>query len=206
MTAREESPVTPLAGDQTQKWNGTDNADDQNDNNQVEEMEELQQRQPDQGDDIEDQDDDIEDLHFSNNAAFENWRSILSDPNKTVSQLVPCLEAFGNQNEQLRKKIAKLSEKLHESKSTHRGSIVALHTKMFRKLLDAEEKKKKRKDNPPQNKNKNKYTKKQKSETKLKKMSELERKIQMYEQIDRDGNINKSLEQFAEREQKYANE
>jgi len=114
----------------------------------------------------------------------ENWRSVL-DPDKPASQLIPFLESFERQLTQLKQENESLKQRLREATKAHRGSVFTLHNKMFQKLLDTEEE------------HGNEV------ENKAKKLAELERKVQVYEQIDRGGDMNNNLQQFLAKEQEY---
>ncbi|ETO12653.1 hypothetical protein RFI_24724 [Reticulomyxa filosa] len=171
MTNRDESPVTPLAEEPSTSWADAEKETDLQNNKAGRTQ-------------IEDNDDENE-KRSTPDLTLENWRSVLNDSDNAASQLIPYLEAFALQNGTLKREVEALKEKLRESKSTHRGSIFALHNKMLQKLLVTEQE---HEDN---------------IEINARKMAELEKKVHIYEEIDRGADINKTLQTFFTQEKQH---
>ncbi|ETO25165.1 hypothetical protein RFI_11977 [Reticulomyxa filosa] len=101
--------------------------------------------------------------HYSrfSTALTNDWQDVLDDPEKPIavthdktiyaymylyiilfekaSELVPYLETFALQNQELKEKMESISKELKDSKSAHGSSIVTLYNKMLKKFLDTED-------------------------------------------------------------------
>ena len=53
--------------------------------------------------------------------------------------MVPFLEMYQSRLQSVQRELVQARKELKRAKHSHRGSIVSLHNKMFKKLLDAEE-------------------------------------------------------------------
>jgi len=202
---REESPVSPLAEERARNEWGNDRHDhdfdrDQRDHDFDRDQREIKNEPNDPNDHNDQNNNEPNDQNHSdednNNLdddpssllkiSEENWQTAI-DPTKPASEVIPYLELFAKQNIALKKEIEVFKQKLRESNSTHRGSLVTMHNKMFKRLLDAEEERE------------------NESEDKEKKVIELEKKVQNYEEIYKSGDVNKSLQDFLTKEQEYLN-
>jgi len=67
----------------------------------------------------------------------DHWRELLKDPNKRLlsSEISPMFEALEKQNREMKTKMAIMKSKLRQTSDAHRNSVIAIHNKMFKKII-----------------------------------------------------------------------
>ncbi|ETO26383.1 hypothetical protein RFI_10755 [Reticulomyxa filosa] len=130
-------------------------------------------------------------------------KHLMFQTKQKVAELIPYLESFSHQNHELNREVEKLKQQLREMKYKHRDSTAVLQKKMLKRLLEAEEKH----ENDDQSSHKQRINKPKSKQTqvadKVKAVSELEKKIQNYEEVNRETDANDTLQKFLTKENQY---
>ncbi|ETO30357.1 hypothetical protein RFI_06763 [Reticulomyxa filosa] len=143
-----------------------------------------QNGQTDEPKEVEDQDDEFSD------EIDESWRNVLNDPDKLASELAPFLESLTKQNRELKHDNSILKKNCVNQEQHIRVQLLHYITRCLRNCLTS--------------KRSMKMTFRLYVDDGLKKISSLERKVEAYEKVDRSDDINKTLQEFIERQEQYA--